>query len=129
MGERGYVTHEEFEAWRNRAAYLYLGLAIICVLCIALVARTVTDDSTDRLRAATHQTCDRGNIVRAFETVAAGWYITDPKERQQSAIALLPILDCDPLLSGHLPVPMAEDDARAYISGVALRMGAANWER
>ena len=127
MGERGYVTHEEFETWRNRAAYLYLGLAIVCVLCIALVARSVTDDST--MRAATHQTCVRGNIMRAFETVAAGWYITEPKERQQSAIALLPILNCDPLLSGHLPVPMAEDDARAYISGVALRMGATNWER
>ena len=129
MGERGYVSHEEFETWRTRAAYLYLGLAIVCVLCIALTARTVTDNTTDRLRAATHQTCVRGNVMRAYVTVAAGWYLTEPRKRQRGALALLPILNCDPLLTGGLPTPMSAEGAQEYISGVALRMGASSWER
>lgn len=67
MGERGYVTHEEFEAWRNRAAYLYLALGVVCFLSIALAFAQKSHSVRDLADAASRVTlerCDSQNDIR-----------------------------------------------------------------
>lgn len=124
-----FVTYGEFERWRTRAAYLYVGLAVICALSIALAVRVVTDSSKERQRTAAFQACQRGNVVRAYEVISAGWYVTRPQERQESALALFPILNCIPLTEGGLATPASAKFAEDYISALALRMGEHDWKR
>ena len=122
-----HVTRGEFESWRRRAAWFYLGLGLVCTLAIVLSFRVATDGAKERLRTVTEQSCDRGNVVRAYLIVDAGQNRRAPVRRQRAALRLLPILNCSPLGNGKPPVPMARAEADAYISALATVIGVDDW--
>lgn len=67
--------------------------------------------------------------MRGYLTVDVGQSAKAPAARQRTTRKLLPILNCAPLRDGHLPVPMRDAEADAYITDLALRMGVTDWER
>lgn len=114
LAEAWELAVKRLERRYKRVAYGVIGVSVLSlatlVLTVVLARHEAKQRESSQLRAITYRVCQRESVDRAYAhsfTPRRDW----PRVERQ-----LPILDCDPNITGAPAKPLSSQDQRAFVA-------------